>query len=141
MAGDDAVARDDLVVHPEIAAAVGDELVDLFEGAGIEQQLDPLAGGQLAGGVLPLEALGAAAQLGAAFEVVERVFWMSLRFYGLRFLPVLQELLEPDVGQRMVEQLIDHRGGQVQMSAPIRAASTMWIGWRQLATSTSVVNS
>ena len=31
--------------------------------------------------------------------------------------------------------------GQVQMSAPIRAASTMWMGWRTLATSTSVVNS
>ena len=31
--------------------------------------------------------------------------------------------------------------GHVQMSAPMRAASTMCIGWRTLATSTSVVKS
>ena len=71
MAGDDAVARDDLVVHAEVAAAVGDELVELFERAGIEQQLDPLAGGELAGGVLALEPVGAAAELGAALEIGE----------------------------------------------------------------------
>ena len=55
VAGDDAVARDDLVVHAEIAAAVGDELVDLLERARVEQQLDALARGQLAGGVLAVE--------------------------------------------------------------------------------------
>ena len=32
VAGDDAVARDDLIGHPEVEAAVCDELVDLFEG-------------------------------------------------------------------------------------------------------------
>ena len=74
MAGDDAVAGDELLVHAEIAAAVGDQLVELLERAGIEQQLDPLAGGQLAGFVLAREALGAAAQLGAPLEVGEDVF-------------------------------------------------------------------
>ena len=50
---------------------MGDELVELLERAGIEQQLDPLARGQLAGGVLALETIGAAAELGAPLEVVE----------------------------------------------------------------------
>ena len=65
----------------------------------------------------------------------------STLFTACDLLPVLQELLEADVGQRMVEQLIDHRRRAGAMSAPIRAASTTWIGLRQLATSTSVVNS
>jgi hypothetical protein len=50
---------------------VGDELVGLVEGAGIQQQVDALARRQLAGVVLPAKTLFAAAQLGAAFEIVE----------------------------------------------------------------------
>ena len=73
VAGDDAVAGDDLILHPEVEAAVRDELVDLLEGAGIEQQLDALARRQLAGVVMALQALFAAAQLGAAFEIGEDV--------------------------------------------------------------------
>src|ERR1700722_18219994 len=34
----------------------------------------------------------------------------TLRFGSLRLLPVLEELLQPDRGQRMVEQRLDHRG-------------------------------
>ena len=69
--GDDAVAGNELFVHAEIAAAVRDELVELLEGAGIEQQFDALAGGQLAGRVLAFETIRAAAELGAALEVGE----------------------------------------------------------------------
>ncbi len=47
-ARDDAVAGDHLVLHPEVAAAVRDQLVELLEGAGVEQQFHPLAGRQLA---------------------------------------------------------------------------------------------
>ena len=36
VAGDDAVAGDDLIFHPEVTAPMGDELVDLFERPGIE---------------------------------------------------------------------------------------------------------
>ncbi len=53
---------------------MGDELVRLFEGAGIEQQLDALAGGELAGAVLALAALGATGLFGqgmAAFQFSE----------------------------------------------------------------------
>ena len=69
VAGDDAVAGHEMLVHPEIAAAVGDELVDLLEGAGVEEQLHPLARRQLARRVLLLEPRRAAAQFRAAFEV------------------------------------------------------------------------
>ena len=51
-----------LLVHAEIGAAMLDEHVPFFERACVEQQFDPLAGGQLALGVLafdpPLTATG-----------------------------------------------------------------------------------
>jgi hypothetical protein len=53
---------------------MGDELVRLLEGAGIEQQLDPLPCGELAGAVLALAAFGAAGFVGegvAAFQFRE----------------------------------------------------------------------
>jgi len=50
-----------------------DELVELFERARIEQQIDPFARGQLAGVVLPAQPLLAAAELGAAFQIGEDV--------------------------------------------------------------------
>ena len=74
MARHDAVAGHDLIGHAEVAAPVRDELVDFFERARIEQQLDALARRQLAGGVLLLEAIGTAATLGPALEIGENVF-------------------------------------------------------------------
>ncbi len=74
MPGDHAVARDDLVGHAEVEAAMGDELVELFECARIEEQLHALAGRQFSRGVLALDPIGAAAELGAALEVCESVF-------------------------------------------------------------------
>src|SRR4029077_10778111 len=59
--------------------AVRDELVDLFEGARIEQQFDPLARGQLAGGVLLVAPFAAAAELGGAFELRECPMWIHQR--------------------------------------------------------------
>ena len=53
---------------------MGDELVDLFERAGVEQQVDAFTSGQFAGGVLAFDALGAAASFRSPFEVVEEVF-------------------------------------------------------------------
>ena len=64
IAGDEAVARRALLLHAEIRAAVGDELVELLEGAFIEQQRDALARRQLAGLVFALAALGASAFFG-----------------------------------------------------------------------------
>ena len=48
VAGDEAVAEELLLVHAEVVAAVGDELVGLFEGALVEEELDALAGGHFA---------------------------------------------------------------------------------------------
>jgi len=53
---------------------VRDEFVDFLERAAIEQQVDPLTGGQLAGRVLPLDASLAAAELRAAFQIGESLF-------------------------------------------------------------------
>ena len=50
---------------------MGDELVELLEGAGVEQQLDALARRQLAGLALPAQPLLAAAELGAPVEIGE----------------------------------------------------------------------
>ncbi len=47
MAGYDAVAGKDLVRQAEIAGAMGDKAVELHEGAGIEEEIEPLAGGEL----------------------------------------------------------------------------------------------
>ena len=65
--------RNLLLVEPEVGAAVGDEAVELDEAARIEQQVEPLAGGELALLVLLGEALGAAALLGLGLLVVQLI--------------------------------------------------------------------
>jgi hypothetical protein len=71
VAGDDAIAGDDLLRHPEVETTVGDELVDLFEGTAVEQQVDALARGQLARLTLAAQPFFAAPELGASIEVGE----------------------------------------------------------------------
>ena len=60
--GDDAVAGNDLVLHPEIGAIMLDISVELFERPLVEQHVEPLARGQLALAVLRIDALLPAAQ-------------------------------------------------------------------------------
>jgi hypothetical protein len=50
---DEAIAWNRLIFHSEIAAAVGDELVDLFERVFVQQKFDPLARRELAFFMLP----------------------------------------------------------------------------------------
>ena len=57
VAGDDGVAPGPVLLHVELVGAVAHEGVELLEGAGVEQLLDPLAGGELALGVLLLDRL------------------------------------------------------------------------------------
>ena len=64
-AGDEAVARNGLLLHPEIAAAVRDQFVQLLERILVKQQLDALARRQLAFFVLALLACVAAALFGS----------------------------------------------------------------------------
>src|SRR5438132_1213421 len=73
VAGDDPVARNDLLRHPEVETAVRHVLVDLFEGAGIEEKIDALARRQLARFALAAKPLLAAAQLRAPIEIGENV--------------------------------------------------------------------
>ena len=54
VAGDDAVAVRAVLLHAEVGGAVPGELVQLDEGALVQQQVDPLTGRQLALGVLLL---------------------------------------------------------------------------------------
>ena len=52
VAGDHGVAPRPVLLHVELERAVAHERVELLEGAGVEQLLDPLAGGVLAAVVL-----------------------------------------------------------------------------------------
>ena len=58
MAGDDRVAPRPVALHVEVGRAVADERVELREGAGVQQPLDALAGGELAAVVLLALLLG-----------------------------------------------------------------------------------
>ena len=62
IAGDDGVAEEVLLVHAELGGPMDHELVELFKRAGIEQDVDALARGQLAALVLRFDALQAAAE-------------------------------------------------------------------------------
>jgi hypothetical protein len=66
VAGDHSVAGHDLILHTEVATAVGDEGVDFFEGVAIEEQEHALARGQLARIALALQPLFSTAQRGPA---------------------------------------------------------------------------
>ncbi len=72
VAGDDPVAGDLLGLHAEVDAAVRLELVDLHEAAWVEEQLDALAGGELARLVLLRDAVLAPAPFGVVVDLVER---------------------------------------------------------------------
>src|SRR5262249_39542847 len=63
--------RDPLLGHPEVEAAMEHELVELLEGAFVQQELDPLARRELAFGVLALAALRPPAVLGLADLLAE----------------------------------------------------------------------
>ena len=80
-AGDEAVTRGALLLHPEIGAAVADELIKLLERAFIQQQVDALARSELPGLVLALAALGTAPGFrfgGAAPQLFETVVLLAV---------------------------------------------------------------
>ena len=82
VAGDHAIAGDFLFIDAEIVAAVLDEHVPFLEGTGIEQQVEPLARGQLAAAVLGLDAARPAAgpgRLALSFQAVENFLHVASR--------------------------------------------------------------
>ena len=101
-----------------------DELVELFEGAGIEEKIDPFAGGELARVVLAFETLVAAAELGTALEIGEDVVRFQA-FTACDFSQSFRNFSRPMLVSGWLYSRSMTAGGQVQMSAPIFAASTM----------------
>ena len=80
VAGDDGVAPGPFLLHLEVVGAVADEGVELLEGAGVEQLLDPLAGGHLALRVLLLHRLLGGRvdrRLAQLAQVGELLSWVS----------------------------------------------------------------
>ena len=70
-AGDHAIARDLVLAHAEVLALVDHEAIGLAKGPRVDQQLDALARGELAGLVLALDALGSAPLQRALVQLVE----------------------------------------------------------------------
>ena len=126
-----------------------DELADLLEAAGVDELGDALAGGELAGGVLPLDAGRAAAGFGPSFQIREGVptgheSGLRLDAYALAaaacaFSWSFRNRSSPLSVSGWLNICSITLPGHVQTSAPMRAASTMCCGPRTLATSTSVV--
>ena len=142
VAADHAVAGDDLLLHAEVAAPVGDELVDFLERAGIEKQIDSLPRRELARLVLPPQPILAAAELRAALEILEMSEMLVRQaFTAWAFSQSLMNFSSPMSVSGCLNIASITAAGQVQTSAPSCAASTMWIGWRTDATSTSVAKS
>ena len=125
-----------VLLHAEVAAAVRDELVELLEGAGSKSSSIRSRAVSLPAACCRFwrsspppssarrsrSARVCSGSMAAGWWLVARCWrqvWQlapsaqhciaASRFYRLRLLPVLEELLEADVGERMVEHLIDDR--------------------------------
>ena len=72
-AGDHPVTGIDLLFQPKIGGAVGDKPVELDEAAFVQQEVEPLPGGELAFLVLLRDPLGAATLLGERLAVMQIV--------------------------------------------------------------------
>ena len=103
MPANDAIAGHHLLTHPEIAAAVRHELVDLLEGLGIEQSLYPLTSRQFALLMLLAEPFFATTKLGAAFEVFEFVEWIHV--YRPQRLRSTERILNDPIWKESAESL------------------------------------
>ena len=109
---------------------------------GVEQQVDALARGELAGLVLAAQAVLAAAQLGEPLELGETIgrhgVEPSPTFAACAFSQSFRNFSRPMSVSGCLKHASITDAGHVQTSAPMRAASTMCIGMRTLATRTSV---
>ncbi len=73
VAGDHAIAGNALFLHPEVGGSMDDELVELLERAGIEEEGDALPRRELAFVVLAVDAVLSASQLAFPFAALELV--------------------------------------------------------------------
>jgi hypothetical protein len=86
-----------VLLHPEIAAAVHHQLVDLVERAGIEEEIDALARRQLARGMLPVEPVLPAAQFGEDFQLREGLERIGQAFTACTFSQSFRNFSRPMV--------------------------------------------
>ena len=138
MPGHHAVAGNHQRLHPEILATVRHQLVQFLEGAGIEQRQHPLARRQFPGLVLAPEPVLAAPQLGLSLETGQFLEGLFHEEAPLACSQSLRKRAMPLSVSGCLNMASITAGGHVQTSAPICAATTTCIGWRTLATSTSV---
>src|SRR5216110_3376735 len=83
MTGNYSIARIDLAFQTEVAGAMLDQLVEFLKGVFVEQKIDPLTGGYLAGGVLLLDARRAATLFGLLRTLAQLIeFGLLLLFLG-----------------------------------------------------------
>ena len=98
VAGDDAVPEELLIFHTEIGAAVLHEPADLDEGAGIEEEINALAGRQLAAFVLLLDTSGASTLEGLFVHRIETREGVVRGRHGGRFYREFGALVPRDSG-------------------------------------------
>ena len=124
-AGDDAVARGLLLLHAEIGAGMLDEGVELLEGVLVHQELDALAGGQLAALVLRVDARLPAAEAGfgpALLQLFDDV---------LHDLPSRTRLAGAKPSRGLIAcGLARENAGQARGYAAFGAAGVPELGWR-----------
>ncbi len=72
MAGNHAIAREFLFLHPEIGRAVDDKLVELLKTVVVQEKLDPFAGRHFARSLLFFEPRLAAAFFGDARPFLQK---------------------------------------------------------------------
>ena len=102
---------------------MGHQLVELLERAGIEEELDPLARGELPGFMLALLAVFAPAELRPVFEIGEGGEGICQAFTACDFSQSLRNFSSPMLVSGWLNIWSMTAGGQVAMSAPRRAAS------------------
>jgi hypothetical protein len=73
-----------LLVQSEVGGAVGDEAIELDEAAFVEQEIEPLAGGELAFLVLLSDAIRSPALIGKDLSVMQLVEEFSGVGHGRR---------------------------------------------------------
>ena len=100
-----------------------DELVDFVERPGVEEKIDPLARRQLTRLVLPPQPLVAAAEFSTPLEIAERI--VAQAFTAWAFSQSLRNFSSPMSVSGCLNSESITAAGQVQMSAPIFAASMM----------------
>ena len=81
----DTVAEECGLLHSEVGAAVGDEHVEFFKAAFVEEHCDPFAGSVFALLVLRVDSLLATAETGLLTKLYQRFYLFKLLAHNLIF--------------------------------------------------------